>query len=119
AAFVLPRAARFAARRDFYEYYQDYYHCPSPDAGEVHIVQPAIVSRAANGWKLETTGVLEVVADQPQKKIVPVVNREEVVAPKLPEPAPIAAAPEPRPAPPAPRPVLEPRPAPPEPRSAP
>jgi hypothetical protein len=30
---VLPRAPRFAARRDFYEFYQDYYHCPKPDAG--------------------------------------------------------------------------------------
>jgi hypothetical protein len=97
-AFVLPRASRFAARRDFYEYYQDYYHCPNPDAGEVHIVQPATVTRAANGWKLEATGVLEVVLDQLQKKIVPAVMREEVVAPKAPE-ATSPIAPEPRPTP--------------------
>ncbi|HSK63502.1 MAG TPA: hypothetical protein VK893_06670 [Pyrinomonadaceae bacterium] len=93
-AIVLPRAPRFAARRDFYEYYQDYYHCPNPDAGEVRIVQPATVMRAAQGWKLETTGALEVVVDQPQpqKKIVPAVMREEVVAPpKAPEPAPAPA----------------------------
>jgi hypothetical protein len=96
-AFVMPRAPRFAARRDFYEYYQDYYHCASPDAGEVHIVRPATVTRAGNGWKLETTGLLEVVLDQP-KKIVPAVMREEVVAPKPPEPAPIV--PEARPTPP-------------------
>ena len=32
---VLPRASKFAAKRDFYEFYQDYYHCPNPDAGEV------------------------------------------------------------------------------------
>jgi hypothetical protein len=96
--FVLPRASRFAARRDFYEYYQDYYHCPNPDAGEVHIVQPATVTRAANGWKLEATGVLEVVLDQLQKKIVPAVMREEVVAPQAPE-ATSPIAPEPRPTP--------------------
>ncbi|HKV34166.1 MAG TPA: hypothetical protein VJP89_07595 [Pyrinomonadaceae bacterium] len=109
-AIVLPRAPRFASRRDFYEYYQDYYHCPNPEAGEVQIVQPAIVSQAANGWKLETMGVLEVLLDQPKPKVVPVapvvtkpapppmpkpapVIPEEVVAPKRPEPlqVPIAA----------------------------
>ncbi len=44
---VLPRAPRFATHRDFYEYYQDYYHCPKPDAGEVNILRPAAVNRAA------------------------------------------------------------------------
>ncbi len=101
-AVVLPRAPRFATRRDFYEYYQDYYHCPNPDAGEVHIVEPATVSRAGNGWRLETMGALEVVVDQPRKKIVPAITREsspivreEVVAPKQPEAAPVAIAPKP------------------------
>jgi hypothetical protein len=90
-AIVLPRAPRFATRRDFYEFYQDYYHCTNPEVGEVRIVQPATVSRAGHGWKLETTGALEVVVDQPppQKKIVPAVMREEVVAPRrAPEPVP-------------------------------
>jgi hypothetical protein len=107
-AFVLPRASRFAARRDFYEYYQDYYHCTSPDAGEVHIIRPATVTRAANGWKLETTGLLEVAVDQPKKKIVQPVMREEVVAPKVPEAKPIKPEPRIVPTPPA----AEPRPAP-------
>jgi hypothetical protein len=99
-AAVLPRAQRFATRRDFYEYYQDYYHCPNPDAGEVQIVQPATVVRAGQGWKLETTGALEVVVDEPPKKlpqkplqnIAPPVLREEVVAPppRASEPAPVA-----------------------------
>ena len=71
-AIVLPRAPRFASRRDFYEYYQDYYHCPSPDAGEVNIVQPATVAPTANGRKLETMGSLEVVLDQPKPKALPV-----------------------------------------------
>ena len=29
-AIVLPRAPRFTNKRDFYEFYQDYYHCPNP-----------------------------------------------------------------------------------------
>src|ERR1700752_4124399 len=115
-AIVLPRAPRFASRRDFYEYYQDYYHCAKPDAGEVHVVQPAIVSSTGNGGKLETMGALEVLLDQPKPKVVPVpqvvpkpappveppvvqkaapdapVNREEVVVPKRPEPLPVPMA---------------------------
>ncbi len=110
-AIVLPRAPRFASRRDFYEYYQDYYHCPKPDAGEVHIVQPAIVASTASGWKLEAMGALEVLLDQPKPKAVPVPPvvpkavppvvqtaapsapsiREEVIVPKQPEPAPPVA----------------------------
>jgi hypothetical protein len=113
-AIVLPRAARFATRRDFYEYYQDYYHCPNPDAGEVNVLQPATLQRAGNGWRLETMGALEVVLD-PRKKIgpekiatpvvrespavvreapavvhdTPAVTREEVRVPKQPEAAPL------------------------------
>ena len=94
-AVVLPRAPRFGSRRDFYEYYQDYYHCPKPDAGELHIVQPATVTPTASGWKLENMGALEVVLDQPKPKALPVpltppvpVMREEVLVPKPPEPIP-------------------------------
>jgi len=88
---VLPRATKFSTKRDFYEFYQDYYHCQNPDVGDVQIVKPALVTQTANGWTLETTGVLEVVKEQPKKKVVapvapvvqpPVVKRQE------PEPAP-------------------------------
>ncbi len=94
-AIVLPRAGKFSTKRDFYEFYQDYYHCPNPDAGEVQIVQPATVVRTGNGWTLEAPGVLEVIPEQPKKKIVappvqpsaqppvqpPVVPRQEPVEP--------------------------------------
>ncbi len=69
-AIVLPRAAKFSTKRDFYEFYQDYYHCPNPDAGEVQIIQPATVTRGGNGWTLEAPGILEVIREQPKKKIV-------------------------------------------------
>ena len=100
---VLPRTPRFSAKRDFYEYYQDYYHCPNPDAGEVQIIEPAVVAPAEVGWTLQASGSLEVIQEQPRRKVVtpvaavvqppPVVRREEVAAPK-PEPvAPPAPAP--------------------------
>jgi hypothetical protein len=78
-AIVLPRASAFATKRDFYEFYQDYYHCPNPDAGQVQIIQPAVVSRAGNGWTLTATGLLEVINPQPKKK---------TAAPVIPPPAP-------------------------------
>ena len=65
---VLPGSARFATRRDFYELYQDYYLCAAPDAGEVHIIQPAALISTAAGWKLQAPGILEVLGDQPKKK---------------------------------------------------
>lgn len=65
---VLPRAPKFSTKRDFYEFYQDYYHCPNPDAGDVQIVQPAFVTRSGNGWTLVATGTLEVTGEQPKKK---------------------------------------------------
>ena len=98
---VMPRAPRFAARRDFYEYYQDYYHCPNPDAGEVQILEPARTVRTPSGWKLEHTGLLEVLPDQPKRKTVPAlpalptVAREQIVTPAPPEPIPpVEAKPE-------------------------
>lgn len=79
---VLPRASRFSTRRDFYEYYQDYYHCPKPDAGEIHIVRPAAVNREGAGWKLHATGVLEVVSEEPKKKPIEVMPAPAPAPPK-------------------------------------
>ena len=67
-SIVLPRSERFATRRDFYDFYQDYYHCAKPDGGEVHIIQPASVTPTVAGWKLQAPGILEVLGDQPEKK---------------------------------------------------
>jgi hypothetical protein len=69
-AIVLPRAAKFANKRDFYDFYQDYYHCPNPAAGDVLIIHPAVVTQTNEGWTLQATGVLEVFAEQPNQKIL-------------------------------------------------
>jgi hypothetical protein len=98
---VLPRASRFATRRDFYEYYQDYYHCPKPDAGEVRILRPAAVNRAGAGWKLQATGLLEVIAQvsdsPPKKKAIEVVPAQPPVVRKPVVEEPPVRAEEPRP----------------------
>ena len=59
--FVLPRSIRFESKRDFYELYQDYYHCANVNVGDVQIIEPAFVGRVGEGWKLESIGVLEIV----------------------------------------------------------
>jgi hypothetical protein len=91
---VLPRAAKFAAKRDFYEYYQDYYHCSNPDAGDVQIVEPALVARTGNGWTLAATGLLDVVRQQPKPRPVVVPPPTPII--KHEEPEPIAPAPAPK-----------------------
>ena len=105
-AIVLPRAAKFATKRDFYEFYQDYYHCPNPDAGEVQIIQPARVVRGGNGWTLEAPGILEVIREQPKKKVVVAPPVQPTVQPTVQPPAvrrqepaaePVATAPKPQP----------------------
>ena len=65
---LLPRAKRFASKRDFYELYQDYYHCTNVAVGEVHIIEPATVEATGNGWRFQSTGLLNVVADEPKTK---------------------------------------------------
>jgi len=99
-AFVLPRASKFSTKRDFYEFYQDYYHCPNPDAGDVQIVQPAFVKRSNGGWTLVATGMLDVIKEQQPKKkpvVTPVVQPAAAAptpppAPKREEPEPVVAA---------------------------
>ena len=88
---VLPRTTKFAAKRDFYEYFQDYYHCTNPDAGEVQIVEPARVTHTGNGWTLADTGLLKVVKQQPKPRPVvsPVIQPPVVQQPQAaPAPAP-------------------------------
>lgn len=83
---VLPRAPKFATKRDFYEFYQDYYHCPNPDAGDVQILQPAFVSRSGNGWTLVATGILEVIREQPAKKVAAPVKQPKPQPQPQPQP---------------------------------
>jgi hypothetical protein len=66
--FVLPRASRLNSLRDFYELYQDYYHCAAPASGEVTISEPAVVVPIGEGWKLLAPGVFAVIDDQPKRK---------------------------------------------------
>lgn len=58
--YVVPRVGRFMTKQEFYLYYERYYDCHRPSAGDVWIVEPAVVGRVEGGWQLKEKGVLEV-----------------------------------------------------------
>lgn len=58
--FVVPRHAQFQTPQDFYTYYEKYYDCMKPGAGEVWIIDPAVVEKVSGGWLLREKGVLEI-----------------------------------------------------------
>jgi hypothetical protein len=58
--FVIPRATQFHTKQDFYTYYQKYYDCVRPTAGDVWIIGPAVVEKVTGGWQLREKGMLEV-----------------------------------------------------------
>ena len=58
--FVVPRATQFHTKQDFYTYYQKYYDCVKPSAGDVWIIGPAVVEKVVGGWQLREKGMLEV-----------------------------------------------------------
>lgn len=65
--FILPRLTRFTSKQDFYDYYQDYYYCANPSAGEVQIIAPALGEKVLGGWALREPGVLEVLENAAEK----------------------------------------------------
>jgi hypothetical protein len=74
--FVIPRSPKLTTLRDFYELYQDYYHCAAPAVGEITISEPAVVVPMGNGWKLLAPGVFLVAEVQPKKMIPPAVTSQ-------------------------------------------
>lgn len=60
ALFVVPRATQFQTKQDFYTYYQKYYDCVRPSAGDVWIIGPAVVEKVSGGWQLREKGMLEI-----------------------------------------------------------
>ena len=58
--FVVPRTTQFLTKQDFYTYYEKYYDCVRPSAGDVWIIDPAVVEKVSGGWQLREKGVLEI-----------------------------------------------------------
>ena len=58
--FLVPRHAQFQTKQDFYTYYEKYYECARPSAGNVWIIGPAVVEKVSGGWQLREKGLLEI-----------------------------------------------------------
>ena len=74
---MLPRLPHFSVKRDFYDYYQDSFYCAEPSGGEVRVIEPAIVDRVENGWKLQARGILEIVGKASISKARPAKSTRE------------------------------------------
>jgi hypothetical protein len=108
--YLLPRLMYFHAKVDFHNYYEQFYNCRRPTAGEVWIAEPAVVERAAGGWRLRQKGLLEVRDRTPPKPSASVPRKEQAATPPPkqqaapkpeskrtpPTPPAVAAAPDPR-----------------------
>ncbi len=81
---VIPRSPRLETVREFYELYQDYYHCNTPSPGEINLSEPAVVIPTVDGWKLLSAGVFEAIPDRKKRTPIEPPVREQ------PQPAPIA-----------------------------
>jgi hypothetical protein len=57
---IVPRVTRFRAAQDFHNHYEKFYDCDSPGAGEVWVVEPAVVRDVEGGWELRDRGILEI-----------------------------------------------------------
>lgn len=59
AGIVLPKP-HLQRSQEFSSYYKGYYHCTDPSAGEVYIIEPAVVSPDGKGWRLSQMGRMEI-----------------------------------------------------------
>lgn len=59
SGIVLPKP-RLQRSQEFSSYYKGYYYCNEPSAGEVYVVEPAIVERDGNEWRLRHMGRMEI-----------------------------------------------------------
>ncbi|HTG94392.1 MAG TPA: hypothetical protein VL866_17485, partial [Pyrinomonadaceae bacterium] len=95
--FLIPRSPRLSEPRDFYELYQDYYHCAAPKIGAINVTAPAVVSKAVDGWKLEEPGIFEMFDERKLARSVSAKHAKQkhaVESPALPAPAVEAPAPQ-------------------------
>jgi formylglycine-generating enzyme required for sulfatase activity len=58
--FLIPSITRFQTKQKFFAYYEKYYDCEKPSAGDIWIIDPATVAKVEGGWRLKKRGVLEV-----------------------------------------------------------
>jgi tetratricopeptide (TPR) repeat protein len=59
-SIVIPKAASLNSKQDYYASYYELFNCENPAAGEVTIVNPAIVEAVEGGWQVREAGSIEI-----------------------------------------------------------
>ena len=59
-AMIIPKSASLNSKQDYYNSYYELFNCENPAAGEVTIVNPAIVEAVEGGWQVRETGFIQI-----------------------------------------------------------
>lgn len=59
-SMIIPKAASLNSKQDYYNSYYELFNCENPAAGEVTIVNPAIVEAVEGGWQVREAGSIEI-----------------------------------------------------------
>jgi Tfp pilus assembly protein PilF len=62
-SIVIPGATTLSSKQNYYNIYYELFNCQNPAAGDVVILQPAVVETVAEGWKLKEAGSIEIKTD--------------------------------------------------------
>lgn len=58
--YAVPALAQIGEKQEFYSYFQKFYECSKPSAGEIYIVTPAVVTRRETTWVLKQRGEMDI-----------------------------------------------------------
>ena len=84
--YLLPRVTEFSGLEGFQQYfntyYQYFYDCSRPAAGDLWITSPALVEKTTGGWQLVQKGILEVRKPEPLEPpiIPPEITPQDVIS---------------------------------------
>lgn len=81
-SIVLPQLVRFTNKQEFYDYYENHFHCENPTPGELIILYPAVVNKVEGGWKLKEAGRLKVSVRSPQEASRAKAQQQQVPPPQ-------------------------------------
>jgi hypothetical protein len=57
---LIPKLEKMMMKQEYHNYYEKFYSCKNPGAGEIWIMHPTIVSEVTEGWQMLEKGELEI-----------------------------------------------------------
>lgn len=62
-SIVVPSSGYLSSKQDYYNSYYELFNCENPVAGEVSVINPAVVEVVEGGWQLREAGFIEITPD--------------------------------------------------------